>query len=886
MWRQMRHKGRALRSGAAMDRELNAEVRFHIEMEAQKYIRQGLSPDEARNQAMRNFGPMEKHKEEARDARGISWFEELIADLRYGARTLFKNPGFAVLAVLTLGLGIGANTAIFSVINGVLLKPLPYENGNRLVLIQQSASQPNQANFGVSIKELYDYRTQLASFDGLVEFHQMSFDLLRRGEPDRVATGVVSPNFFDVLGIKPILGRTFIATDDDEGSEAVLVLGHSYWQTKFGADPNIIGQVFEMNDRPHTVVGVLPSVPHYPNEVDVYMPTSACPFRSAAERNVETNRRAFSALQVFGLLKPNAAPATAATEVATVAQRWSQDFPQVYRPGTGFQARTANVLEQLTSGAREMLLILLGTTGLVLLLACANVVNLTLARMLRRDRELAMRTALGAGRWRLVRQLLTESTLLSLAGGIVGVVFAWSTVDMLTRFVGRFTARTGEIDLDPGVLGFTLLVSVVTGLVFGTFPALASRVDLIGALRSGGKGTSEIGGGRRLQSALIVAQVAVSVVLLVGAGLLLLSFYRLQQVDPGFRGDRVMSAEVFGNFTKYPDGQALRRLYVSTLERLESAPGVVSAAVTNAVPLSGLQPGQTRFEIRGRTYNAPEDRPTADVRVASAKYFDTLGIPIRRGRGFTELDHEEAARVVIINESLMRREWEGRDPIGAEVSADNGQTWVTVVGVVGDVKSFGLDQDAVEQAYLPLRQGGGIAGRVLVRMTGDPSGATTIIREAVKSVDPDLPIENVRTLDEIRETALATPRLTATLLTVFAALALLVTITGITGVIAQSVSQRTQEFGLRMALGASQNSVLGMVLGQGLTLVAIGLVLGIAASLALARVLQSYLYQTTPADPLTFAGVAVAFVVAGTLACLGPAWRATTVDPMNALRAE
>jgi putative ABC transport system permease protein len=829
---------------------------------------------------------MEKHKEEARDARGVSWLEELLADLRYGARALRKNPGFATLAVLTLGLGIGANTAIFSVINGVLLKPLPYENGDRLVLVQQSAPLANQANFGVSIKELYDYREQLASFEGLVEFHQMNFDLLRRGEPDRVATGVVSPNFFDVLGVKPVVGRTFVPTDDDHGAEAVLVLGHSYWRTKFGGDPNIIGQVFEMNDRPHTVVGVLPPVPHYPNEVDVYMPTEACPFRSAAEANVEANRRAFGALSVFGLLKPGASPQTAATEVSTVAQRWTQDFPQVYRPSLGFQARTANVLEELTSGARELLLILLGTTGLVLLLACANVANLTLARMLRRDRELAMRTALGAGRWRLVRQLLTESTVLSVAGGMFGFAFAWLTVDMLTTFVGRFTARTGEIGLDPGVMAFTLIVSVVTGLVFGTFPALASRVDLVSALKSGGKGTSNAGSGHKVQRALIVAQVAVSVVLLVGAGLLLLSFYRLQNVDGGFRPDRVMSAEVFGNFTKYPDPVSLRRLYVSLLERLESAPGVTAAAVTNAVPLEGLQPGQTRFQIEGRSYNAPEDRPVADVRVASPRLFDTLGIRLLRGRGFTELDHEDAARVVVINETLARHEWEGRDALGAQVSADNGQTWAMVVGVISDTKTFGLERDAVAQVYRPLRQAGGINGRVLVRMNGDPSQATAVIRDAVRSVDPDLPIENVRTLDEVRDRYLATPRLTAMLLTVFAGLALLVTLTGITGVIAQSVSQRTQEFGLRMALGASQRSVLGMVLGQGLGLVGLGLVIGIGASFALARVLQSYLYQTTPTDPVTLVGVSIAFIAAGALACLGPAWRATTVDPMLALRAE
>jgi putative ABC transport system permease protein len=884
--KRVKHKARALRDGAGMDRELDSEVRFHIEMETQKYIAQGMAPDDARQLAFRNFGPMEKHKEEAREARGVSWLEELMADLRYGARTLLKNPGFATLAILTLGLGIGANTAIFSVINGVLLKPLPYENGDRLVLLQQAATRTNQQNFGVSIKELYDYREQLSSFDGLVEFHQMSFDLLRRGEPDRVAAGVVSPNFFDVLGIKPVLGRTFAPTDDDHGAEAVLVLGHSYWQSKFGGDRDIVGQVFEMNDRPHRVVGVLPPVPHYPNEVDVYMPTEACPFRSAAEQNIERNRRAFAGLQVFGLLKPGASPETAATEVTTVAQRWAQDYPQIYRPALGFQARTANVLEQLTSGAREMLLILLGTTGLVLLLACANVANLTLARMLRRDRELAMRTALGAGRWRLVRQLMTESTVLSVAGGVVGLAFAWATIDMLATFVGRFTARTGEIELDPGVLAFTLLVSMLTGLAFGTFPALAARVDLVNALKSGGKGTSNAGGGHKIQGALIVAQVAVSVVLLVGAGLLLLSFYRLQQVDPGYRGESVMSAEVFGNFTKYPDAQQLRRLYVSILERLEATPGVTGAAITNAVPMDALQPGQTRFEVRGRTYGSPDERPTTDLRVASPGYFTTLGVPLLKGRAFTELDHEDAAPVILINDTLARSEWEGRDPIGAEVSANNGQTWATVIGVVADVKTFGLNRESVPQVYVPLRQASGLAGRVLVRTNGDPQQAAALIRETVRTIDPDLPIENVRTLDEIRERYLATPRLTALLLTIFAALALLVTITGITGVIAQSVSQRTQEFGLRMALGASQSTVLGMVLGQGLLLVGLGLVVGIAASFALARVLQSYLYQTTPTDPLTLGGVAVAFLVAGTLACLGPAWRATTVDPMLALRAD
>ena len=828
---------------------------------------------------------MPRTRDELRYQTPRRWLEHLVQDARYASRTLNKNPAFTLLAVVTLGLGIGANTAIFSVINGVLLKPLPYGNADRLLLIQQVAPLANAPNVGISIRELYEYRSQLTSFEGLVEFHQMSFDLLRRGEPDRVATGVVSPNFFDVLGIQPRLGRGFVESDDDHGAEAVLVLSHAYWRARFGGDPRIVGQVFEMNDRPHTVVGVLPAVPHYPAEVDVFMPTSACPFRARAERQIDRNRRAFAALQVFGLLKPGVPPDAASTEVATVGERFKTDFPGIYRPESGFAARTANVLRELTAAARDMLMILFGTTGLVLLIACANVANLTLARMLNRDRELAMRAALGAGRSRLVRQLLTESALLGLGGGLVGILFAWSTLDMLTRFVGRFTTRTGEIAIEPRVLGFAVLVSVLTAVIFGMLPALSARIDLVNTLKSGARGLSEGARHGRLQRGLIVAQVAISVVLLVGAGLLLQSFYRLQRVDAGFRSDRVMSAEVFGNFSRYPDPQALRRLYTSMLDRLDGAPGVISAAVTNAVPLSGIQPGQTRFQIRGRTYDRPEARPTADVRVASTKYFEALSIPVRRGRVFTELDDENAAQVAVVNESMVRH-WDGRDPVGANVSFDNGQSWVTIVGVVADVKAFGLDRDAVAQLYLPLRQNGGIAGRLLVRMSGDPSAATAIIRDAVHAVDPDLPIENVRTLEEARDALLARPRLTATLLGVFAGLALLVTLAGITGVVATSVSHRTQEFGIRMALGASRASVLRMVLGQGVLLVTLGLLIGMTAAVGFSRVLRAYLYQTAPTDPVTIGAVVVAFLAAGTLACLGPAVRATAADPIDALRAE
>jgi putative ABC transport system permease protein len=871
--------------GEQLDRQLHAEVAFHLDMEAEKYMQQGMDRETARAQALRNFGPMTRHVEATRDARGVGWIDDFLQDLRYAARTLAKTPGYAAVAVLTLGLGIGANAAIFSVVNGVLFTPLPYANGQRLLLVNHAAPLANQQNFGVSIKELYEYREQLASMDGLVEFHQMNFDLLRRGEPDRVATGVVSHNFFDVLGIQPILGRTFADADDDEGAEAVLVLSHEYWTSRFGADPAIVGQVFQMNDRPHTVIGVLPDVPQYPNRVDLYMPTSACPFRSAAERNIVANRRAFSGLQVFGLVKTGVSFDAAATEVTTVGQRFQQDFPDIYRPDTGFQARTAPVLTALTATARPILWLLLATTGLVLLLACANVANLTLARMLRRDREFAMRVALGAGRGRLVRQLLAESTLLSLVAAVAGLAFAWTTLGVLTRFVSRFTQRTDAIGLDPWVLLFTLAVAVVSGLVFGLVPALSTRADVLPSLKQGSLGSGVSAGRRRVQDALVVAQVAVSVVLLVGASLLLASVWRLQRVESGYRADRVLAATVFGNFSKYPDAESQRRFYEPLVERLNTLPGVESAAITNAVPLVGGNPNETPFDIEGRTPD-PARRPRGDVRVASPRYFETLGIPVVSGRAFTALDHKDAQRVVVINQAMIRF-WEGGDPIGARLSTNGGDTWWTVVGVVGDVRQFGLDRAAVPQAFIPLAQmPSGVGGRLMVRSAGDPTALARSITEAVHALDADMPVEDVQTLEAARSDSLARPRLTAVLLAIFAGLAMVVTLAGVTGVIAANVSQRTREFGVRMALGATRTWVLTMVLKQGLALVAIGLVLGLGAAAVFSSALSAYLFDTPPRDPLVLVAVAATFLLAGVVACLGPARRATGVDPLVALRSE
>ena len=812
--------------------------------------------------------------------------DALLKDLRFGVRSLLRSRWYALVVVLTLGLGIGANTAIFSVITGVLLRPLPYAAGDQLVLLRQSAPLAGIASVGVSIQEYFTYREQAKDVHSLVEYHQMNFDLLKRGEPDRVNTGVVSHNFFDVLGIRPLLGRAFVAADDRPGADAVLVLGHSYWKQRFGGDPGIVGQQFEMNGRPHTVVGVLPNVPMFPQENDVYMPVLVCPFRAAAERNIAQNPRVFSILTVFGRLRDGISRSQAATEVGGICGRFAAGNTRAYRPERGFAATLVDVRDQMTQNARPMLLILVGTTGLVLLLACANVANLTLARLLRRDRELALRTALGAGRSRLFRQLLTESLLLAVAGGLAGVAFAAMTVGMLTQFIGRFTQRTQEIAIDPWVLVFTLLLSAIAGILFGAVPALMAPSDPNQRLRQGGKGTGVGAPRARLQSALVVTQVAVSVVLLAAAGLLLTSFIRLQRVEPGFRADGVVSAETFGNFRRYPDMPSLLKLYLPVIDRLRGQAGITDVAITNAVPLSTIAPVTAPFQIEGRNTGGGAGGPISDVRVVSEQYFDVLGIPLLQGRAFKPSDDIDAPPVVIVNQA-MARYWEGRDPVGSRVSYDNGQTWVTVVGVAADVRLFGLDQESTAQVYTPLRQQRTtVAGRVLVRTSGSPRDAASAIHSAVRAFDPDMPIENVRTLDELRDQNLATPRLTALLIGLFAVLAVVVTLTGITGVIATSVSHRTQEFGVRMALGAQRGQVLSMVLRQGLTLVVIGLALGLGGALLVGRALTTYLYQTDPTDPLALAAVGVGFLVAGTAACLGPAWRATTVDPLVALRAE
>jgi predicted permease len=890
---------RRLRTLRARDRvkdDIRRELDFHVTMEAEQRERRGMPPEEARRTALRDFGGVDRYREAVHDARGMTFWDSLTQDVRFAWRTLCRWPGYAAGTIVTLALGIGANTAIFSVVNDVLLRPLPYKDGDRLVRVVQTRVRPVASETGVSIKELQEYREAVTAVEGLVEYHQMTFILLNHGEPDRVDTGVVSSNYFDVLGIAPLHGRGFTDKDDDLGAEPVVLLSHAYWQSKFGGDGAIVGRAVEMNDKPHVVIGVLPPIPQYPHQNDVYMPTSACPFRAASEPRAQQNRRVFSALRVFGRLKDDGGLQGASAEVEGIARRWGTDHPQVYNPQfTQFAGRVVAIDDEITRDARPILLALLATTTLVLLIACANVANLSLARLARRDREIAVRVALGAGRGRLLRQLLTESSMLALAGGALGLLVAVASIDLLAAFASRFTPRVIDPAIDVTVLAFTLGLSLATGLIFGIVPALAARPPLTAALKEGGAQTGDGVRGARLRAVLVVAQVTVCFALLVGAGLFLETLWRLSAVDLGYRADRVLTAEVSTNWSRHVEGDHFRRFYTTMLERLQSTPGVRSAAVTNAVPLSNIAPGARPMRIEGTSAADVTQLPVVDQRVASEAYFDTLGVQPLRGRTFTSSDHQEAPRVAIVNQTMARL-WGDRDPIGSRFQivlppAPPGaqappNPWIAVVGVVADMRQFGVDQEAPAQFYTPFLQTPQIGGQVLVRTDGDPMSLVPSLKAAVYAADPQVAVENVETLEALRVERLASPRLNAVLLGAFAALALLITLAGLAAVIGTAVSQRTREFGVRMALGATRSSVLLMVLRQGLVLVVVGLAAGAIGALAFGRTLSAYLYQTRPTDPLVFGVVAVTFLAAAAVACLGPARRATAIDPLRALKAD
>ncbi len=882
---RLSHALRSLFRKQQMEQELDEELRFHLERQTAENIKAGMSLEEARRAARLEMGGVEQVKQKVREVGMGRILEELWQDVRFGIRMLRKNPGFTAVAVLTLALGIGANTAIFSMVNGVLLRSLPYQQGDRLIVLRQQQPGAKIVNLPFSVKEILDYREQNQTLDEVVEHHIMEFTLLGRGEPQQVLTGVVSANFFDVLGVKPLLGRTFLPGEDELGTEPILVLTYEYWQGKQGGDPDIVGKTFELNGNMHTVVGVLPPVPQYPAPMDVYMPTSHCPTRSRQSFIENRTRRM---MRVFGRLKPGVTPEQAQSDVAVIAQRLRQDYPDVYPEPAGYTAVSTPLKMELTKQARPTLLILMGTVGLVLLIACANVANLTLSRLLRRERELAVRAALGASRGRLLRQLLTENTLLAVAAGALGLLFATWGLDLLIAFAARFTTRASEISIDGTVLLFTLLVSVGTGIVFGAIPAFKSRPNLVTALNEGGSRSSAGTGAHRVRSLLVVAQMAVSLMLLIGAGLMVRSLIKLQQVDGGFNHENVLTMRVGLNMTAFGTenhAENMMAFYRALLERVKAQPGVVSVALATNFPLSRSQGFRFPVEIEGRSFPEGELRPVADRNVASPDYFRTIGIPLLRGRVFEETDDANAPAVAIITQSMARRYWDDEDPLGKRLSRNRGRDWLTIVGVVGDVRQFGLDEDVADVIFEPLEQAG-FAHRLLVRTTADPMSAAQAVTKTIREIAPDQTVDTIQTLEQVRSDSIAAPRLTTILIGLFAVLALVISAAGIGSMMALSVSQHTHEIGIRMALGAQRTDILKLVLRQALMLIRLGAAVGLAGTFVLTRFLESFLFGVSATDPVTFGAVAVLLAAVALLACYIPARRATRVDPMVALRTE
>jgi putative ABC transport system permease protein len=810
----------------------------------------------------------------------LSMFQQ---DARFAVRMMRRNLGFTLTSVATLSLGIGATTAIFSVVHAVLLKPLPYTHGERIVRLSEQAPSAGFSNTTFSVPEMKDIRSQNRSLDGLVEYHNMSFILLGRREPERVETGVVSWNFFDVFGVKPLLGRDFTPEDEKEGAPAVLLLGYEYWQRSFGGDPTVVGRDFRMNDRIHTVVGVLPPFPPYPNRNDVYMPSVACPFRSNPALITNRNGRLIS---LFGRLRPGVTATKAGADLSAVAGSMQKEFPASYPSSARIAAVARPLRDELTHQAKPTMFLLLVAAGFVLVIACASVANLNLARMVRRDRELAVRTAMGAGRARLIRQLLTESCLLSLAGGAVGLLLAGGLMRMLTAFAGRFTPRASEIRMDTTVLLFTLAVAFVASLVSGSAPALAARVNLSGSLKEGGSQSTLGVSRRRSQSALIVGQFAVSFVLLIGAGLMLRSLLNLQRVDPGFRPENVLTMNIYLNFAKYTDGPKRVGFFESLLERVQAQPQVISAAVSLAVPLVQSVQNNGSFQIEGKPPDSGKEEPQADFHVVSPDYFRTMHIPLVSGRSFEPRDGPSAENVAILNQTLARHRWPGKDPLGRRISFDQGKTWVKVIGIVGDTRESGLDHPAADGIYLALAQTPLLQGTLMAKTRDDPMQVARLVVQRLYEVDPNQPAGQIRSLEMVRADSIAAPRLTAKLLGIFALVALLIAATGIGGVIALTVSQRTHEIGLRMAIGARPRDILRMVLAQGLGLAAMGIGLGLLGAFVFTSILKGLLYEVAPTDPTTFFMVPLVLVLAAFVACLLPARRAAGVDPMIALRVE
>ncbi len=809
----------------------------------------------------------------------------LSQDVRYALRMMRNNASYTAVAILILGLGIGANTAIFSMVNAVLLQPLPYASGDRLVVLRQSASKAGVDDLSFSVHEIADYKQSAKSLDGLVEYHGMSFTLYGGAEAHRVKTGVVSAGFFNFFGIKPILGRSFLPEDEGPGAQPVLLLSYEFWKTAEGGNPNVIGKRYEMNDLPHIAIGVLPPIPQYPDENDVYMTTSSCPFRS---RQTFIDNREARMMNVFARLKPGVPLEKANADVATIARRLEMEYPDAYPARIGYGAHATSLRDDLTKQARPVMIALLGAAAFVLLIACANVANLILARMARREQELIIRTAVGAGAGRLLRQLLTESLIMAVAAAAIGVAFAAGSMRLMSQFAGQLTPRAREIGVDGWMLAFAIVCATVTTVTFGSISALYARRDIAHGLKEGSRGNAERSRAF-LRNGLIAAQVAFSYALLIGAGLMVRSFIQLDSVDAGFVQQRVLGVGFNWNWSKHSTLDDRRALNRRILQTLTAQPGILSVAIANAFPLDPdlieNGPPLQSFTIEGETRSQSETTPVASQRAISPDYFRTLEIPLVAGRTFRENDDEHSENVALLSRSLAHHRWGNQDPVGRRIKFGGDKDWTRIVGVVGDVKEISLSEPPPDQFYRPLKQVPA-TGFIILRAAGDSARTANQVRHAMREMDPQIAVNFVKTLDQARSDAETSPRTMARLFSLFAVLALLIAVAGIASMLALWVRQRTRELGIRMALGASPREIVSAILRQGLTLTAAGIVFGIAAAFTLTRALKGLLFGVTPTDFETYATVSALLLAAALAACWMPARRAAKIDPQQALRAE
>ncbi|MGB6482263.1 MAG: ABC transporter permease [Candidatus Acidiferrales bacterium] len=868
------------------DSEMDEEIRLHLELREKEHAANGFSAEEAYMTARKNFGNTLALREASHDSWGWAWFEHLSQDLRFAFRMLRKNPGFTAIAILTLALGIGANTAIFSFVYGVLLAPLPYQNPSQLVVLNETT--PKVGDVSVSYPNFQDWRTQNHAFSQMAYVQEMSFNLAGAGvsQPENIIGDAASPNFLSMMGVRPLLGRDFDPSEEKPGTAPVVLLSYPLWQSHFGADRNVLGRTITLDGRSFTIIGVLPANYRWLGKIDLMLPIGVWITNNPSA----TDRGDRGDSTVVGRLAPGVTLAQARAEMVGIAAVLAKEYPG---ENDQFGVALQLIRDAFVSGTRQAILILLGAVMFVLLIACANVANLFLVRGAARTKEIALRIAFGASRSRIVRQMLTESFVLAFLGGILGLALAIGGIHGMTGLIPTGTLAGTSVNLNGAVLLFTAGVVVLAAFIFGLVPAAHStKQDVQSELKEGGRTASAGAAQNRLRGVLAAAEISLALILLAGAGLMMKSLYNLMSVNPGFRPERVLTMEMYLSAQRYSKDPAVLNFWQQVLDRVRALPGVESAAVGTNVPLTGNH-SRTDITIEGMALPKPGSFPHPDVHTVSADYVSTLGMALVRGRTFTDADNEHAPLVAIVNAKLARQFWPNTDPTGKRFmwgrfkpDSKTPPKWITVVGVVGDTKLYGLANPARLEVYDPFRQDVNNDMDLVVKSRLDSAALTSEIRGAIASIDKDEPIFAITTMNQLRTDSVNTQRLTLVLLGLFSALALVLAAIGIYGVISYSVAQRTHEIGIRMALGAQRQDVLRMVLGQGGKIALAGIGIGIVAAFGLTRLMSSLLFSVSASDPLTFAGVAILLVLVAMLACYLPARRAMRVDPMVALRYE